>query len=139
MGKPIGTKNRTYSETDKEKILLEHYNDHISWKELCRKYNLSSSLVYDWDIKYKSKGVDGLKSNRGKHKNHHGDLYFRHFAQMVRSRRICELRKGPLGICGIPAIPGVVYCIAEDCYDRQVLKKLYAEGNAIRLCAHCLQ
>ncbi len=61
MGRLIGTKNRTYSEIDKEMILLEHYNDHISWKELCRKYNLSSSLIYDWDIKYKSKGIDGLK------------------------------------------------------------------------------
>jgi transposase-like protein len=93
MGRPIGTKNRTYSETDKEKILLEHYNDHISWKELCRKYNLSSSLVYDWDIKYKSKGVDGLKSNRGKHKNHHGDLYFRKPKNKIEELELELLKK----------------------------------------------
>ena len=36
MGRPIGTKNRKFSEKDKERILLEHYNNHIPWEELCR-------------------------------------------------------------------------------------------------------
>lgn len=93
MGRPTGTKNRTYSEIDKEKILLEHYNDHISWKELCRKYNLSSSLIYNWDIKYKSKGIDGLKSNRGKHQNRHGDLYFRKPKNKIEELELELLKK----------------------------------------------
>ena len=65
MGRPIGTKNRIFSVKDKERILLEHYNDHIPWKELCRQYELSSSLTYAWDIKYKTNGIEGLKTNKG--------------------------------------------------------------------------
>ena len=77
MGRPIGTKNRKFSEKDKERILLEHYNNHIPWEELCRQYELSSSLIYAWNVKYKTNGIDGLKTNSGKHKNNHGGLYLK--------------------------------------------------------------
>ena len=77
MGRPIGTKNRKFSEKDKKMILLEHYNNHIPWEELCRQYELSSSLIYAWNVKYKTKWIDGLKTNSGKHKNNHGGLYLK--------------------------------------------------------------
>ena len=103
MGRPIGTKNREFSEEDKERILLEHYNNHIPWKELCRQYELSSSLIYAWDIKYKTNGIDGLKTNRGKHKNNHGGLYLKkpknkieelELELMKKDIEIARLKKG---------------------------------------------
>ena len=103
MGRPIGTKNRKFSEKEKEKILLEHYNNHIPWDELCRQYELSSSLIYAWDIKYKTNGIDGLKTNSGKHKNNHGGLYLKkpknkieelELELMKKDIEIARLKKG---------------------------------------------
>ena len=103
MGRPIGTKNRKFSENDKERILLEHYNDHIPWEELCRQYGLSSSLIYAWDVKYRTNGIDGLKTNSGKHKNNHGGLYLKRpknkieeleLELMKKDIEIARLKKG---------------------------------------------
>ena len=103
MGRPIGTKNRKFSEKDKERILLEHYNNHIPWEELCRQYELSSSLIYAWNVKYKTNGIDGLKTNSGKHKNNHGGLYLKkpknkieelELELMKKDIEIARLKKG---------------------------------------------
>lgn len=103
MGRPIGTPNRAFSCEEKEKILLEHYNEHIPWNEICRKYNLSSSLVYSWSIKYREKGIKGLKTNSEKHKNNHGGLYLKkpknkieelELELMKKDIEIARLKKG---------------------------------------------
>ena len=103
MGRPIGTKNRKFSEKDKERILLEHYNNHIPWEELCRQYELSSSLIYAWNVKYKTNGIDGLKTNSGKHKNNHRGLYLKRpknkieeleLELMKKDIEIARLKKG---------------------------------------------
>lgn len=87
----------------KEKILLEHYNEHIPWKGLCRKYNLSSSLIYAWDVKYRTLGIEGLNSNSGKHKNCHSGLYLKkpknkieelELKLMKKDIEIARLKKG---------------------------------------------
>ncbi len=93
MGRPIGTKNRFFSEKDKERILLEHYNNRIPWEELCRQYELSSSLIYAWDIKYKTNGIDGLKTNRGKHKNPHAGLHLRKPKSKIEELELEILKK----------------------------------------------
>ncbi len=93
MGRPIGTKNRKFSEKDKERILLEHYNNRIPWKELCRQYELSSSLIYAWNIKYKTKGIDGLKTNSGKHKNNHGGPYLKKPKNKIEELELELMRK----------------------------------------------
>ena len=103
MGRPVGTKNRKYSVKEKEKILLEHYDDHMSWKQLCRKYNLSSSLIYEWDVKYKTKGINGLEVNSGKYKNLHAWLHLKkpknkieklELELMKKDIEIARLKKG---------------------------------------------
>ena len=93
MGRPIGTKNRIFSVKDKERILLEHYNDHIPWKELCRQYELSSSLIYAWDIKYKTNGIEGLKTNKGKNKNPHAGLHLRKPKNKIEELELEILKK----------------------------------------------
>ena len=77
MRRPKGTSNRQLSNEEKEKILLEHYNEHVPWNEIYKKYNLSSSLVYSWSVKYRENGVRGLDSNSGKHNNNYGGLYLK--------------------------------------------------------------
>ena len=103
MGRPKGTSNRQFSNEEKEKILLEHYNEHVSWNEIYRKYNLSSSLVYSWSVKYRENGVKGLDSNSGKHNNNYGGLYLKkpknkieelEFELMKKDIEIARLKKG---------------------------------------------
>ena len=93
MGRPIGTKNRIFSVKDKERILLEHYIDHIPWKELCRQYELSSSLIYAWDIKYKINGIEGLKTNKEKNKNPHAGLHLRKPKNKIEELELEILKK----------------------------------------------
>ena len=103
MGRPIGTANRIFSNEEKEKILLEHYNEHVPWNEIYRKYNLSSSLVYSWSVKYRENGIEGLNTNSGKHKNNHGGLYLKkpknkieelELELMKKDIEIARLKKG---------------------------------------------
>ena len=103
MGRPKGTSNRQFSNEEKEKILLEHYNEHVSWNEIYRKYNLSSSLVYSWSVKYRKNGVKGLDSNSGKHNNNYGGLYLKkpknkieelELELMKKDIEIARLKKG---------------------------------------------
>lgn len=68
MGRPLGGKNKKYSVKEKMSILNEHYESGLGWKQLCKLYNLSSSLVYSWDKKYQEFGIKGLENNN-KHNN----------------------------------------------------------------------
>lgn len=103
MGRLKSRINRQFSNEEKEKILLEHYNEHVSWKEIYKKYNLSSSLVYSWSVKYKENGVEGLNSRTGKHKNNYGGLYLKkpknkieelELELMKKDIEIARLKKG---------------------------------------------
>ena len=103
MGRPLGGENRKISVEEKESILLRHYKEHIPWKVLCKQYNISTSLIYAWDVKYRNLGVDGLNSNSGKHKNNHGGLYLKkpknkieelELELMKKDIEIARLKKG---------------------------------------------
>lgn len=93
MGRPIGTTNRIFSNEEKEKILLEHYNEHVPWNEIYRKYNLSSSLVYSWSVKYREKGIEGLNSSSGKHKNSYGGLYLKKPKNIIEELELELMKK----------------------------------------------
>ena len=60
---------------DKENIIKEYYKYGQSY--VCRKYNLSRSLIWNWVKKYEEKGIEGLKSSTGKHKNLNAGLHLR--------------------------------------------------------------
>ena len=40
MGRLKNRINRQFSKEEKEKILLEHYNEHVPCNEIYRKYNI---------------------------------------------------------------------------------------------------
>lgn len=69
MGRPIGTKNLIRTPEEKEKMILEYRNSKISQKLIANKYGLSRKLFQVWIKKYEEKGIEGLRSNTGKHPN----------------------------------------------------------------------
>ena len=71
----MGRKNVMRTSEEKEKILLEFYNTGIGRNEICRKYNIATSTLSKWREKYETKGLDGLKSNTGKHENKNAGIH----------------------------------------------------------------
>lgn len=51
---------------EKENIILEYYSGGIGRNEICRKYNISVSVLRNWRLKYDKNGIKGLESNTGK-------------------------------------------------------------------------
>lgn len=51
---------RQFTPEEKHSILQE--SERLGHTETCRKYSLSSSLIYNWRRKYLAKGKEGLKS-----------------------------------------------------------------------------
>lgn len=100
MGRPLGGNNRKFSIEDKIKILKDHYDNALSWKEICRKYNLSSSLIYNWDRKYNEEGRKGLESKRkhnlniGKYNRHPSEIDKLKKELMKKEIEIARLKKG---------------------------------------------
>jgi len=66
MGRPCGTKNNMRTPKEKEKILKEFYSGKIGRNEICKKYNISTSVFKKWRDNYEINGLEGLKSNTGK-------------------------------------------------------------------------
>ena len=65
MGKQIGQKNIMRTPEEKEKIVLEHLNNHTSLTELANKYSTTRGLIRQWKMKYLKDGLEGLISKTG--------------------------------------------------------------------------
>ena len=65
MGKQFGQKNVMRTPEEKEKIVLEHLNNHTSLTELANKYSTTRGLIRQWRIKYLKDGYKGLVSKTG--------------------------------------------------------------------------
>ena len=74
MGRPSGTKNNMRTPEEKEKILKEFYSGKIGRNEICRKYEISTSVLKKWRYNYENNGVEGLKSNTGKARINHKNM-----------------------------------------------------------------
>ena len=70
-------KNNMKTPEEKEKIIKRYLNgENIA--ELVREYQIGHKIIYKWLQKYEENGIDGLKSNTGKHNfisNHKGIYY----------------------------------------------------------------
>ena len=87
---------------EKEKILKEYLNGK-GIKKIEKEYNINNSVVYRWLEKYERDGIEGLKSNTGKHKNPSAGLHLRkpkdrieelEFELMKKEIEIARLKKG---------------------------------------------
>lgn len=67
MGRPSGTKNIMRSPEEKEKIVLEAFENGPT--VTFQKYRISEGLLHRWISKYRKDGIDGLRSKTGRAKN----------------------------------------------------------------------
>lgn len=65
------TKNTMRSPSEKERIVLEAYENGTS--ATSKKYSISERLLRSWIKKYRERGIEGLKSQTGKHSGKHGN------------------------------------------------------------------
>ncbi len=61
------TKNTMRSPSEKERIVLEAYENGLS--ATSKKHSISRRLLQSWIKKYREQGIEGLKSQTGKHGN----------------------------------------------------------------------
>lgn len=69
-------KNKNRTPEEKEAIILDYLSG-TGIMEIERKYNISDSSFYKWKKAYEEKGIEGLISQTGKHKNPNAGLYLR--------------------------------------------------------------
>ena len=88
---------------EKEKIIKEYYSNKVGRNEMCKNYNISTSVLWNWINKYEEKGLSGLKSNTGKHKNQASGIHLRkpknkieelELELMKKEIEIARLKKG---------------------------------------------
>ena len=65
-------KNTMRSPEEKERIILEYFNDqHPSYRKTADKYDISRRRFGIWIRKYREFGIEGLISQTGKHSGKH--------------------------------------------------------------------
>ena len=57
-------KNRVWSTSDKEKIILPVINFEKTMNQTCREYDISMGLLSTWIKKYKNNGIKSLENKR---------------------------------------------------------------------------
>jgi len=91
---------RTYKE--KEKIVKRYLNGESAVK-LAKEINTTDKMIREWTQKYEKNGLNGLKSNTGKHKNPNAGLHLKRpknkieeleFELMKKEIEIARLKKG---------------------------------------------
>ena len=63
------SKNIMRTPEEKEKLVLEMINNGYGFNTMSKKHDISKSVLSKWYYSYKEKGIEGLKSNTGKHKS----------------------------------------------------------------------
>ena len=66
MGIPKTNKYKMRSTYEKEQIVLENLEGHVTRQKLCDKYHLSTATIHEWITTYRQGGRDALVSNTGK-------------------------------------------------------------------------
>ena len=88
---------------EKEQIIKDLLENKITWAQTCKKYNLSQSVLYRWRVSYLEKGIEGLKSNTGRHHHPNAGIHFRkpkdkieelELELMKKDIEIARLKKG---------------------------------------------
>ena len=89
--------------SEKEEIVKEYLSGTTGIRKLSKKYETSHSVIYKWIENYKQYGIEGLKSNTGKHKNPNAGLHLKkpknkieelELKLMMKEIEIARLKKG---------------------------------------------
>ena len=60
------TKGRKTTFDERLKIVADHLISGSTYMETAEKYGISYQQIYQWILKYKTNGIDGLKDKRGR-------------------------------------------------------------------------
>ena len=93
MGRPKGGKNIIRTPKEKEKIVKDLLTGKLSWSQTWKKYNISESTLSKWKYDYIEKGIEGLKSKSGKHKNPNSGLHLRKPKNKIEELELEILKK----------------------------------------------
>ena len=93
MGRPTGTKNNMRTPEEKEKIILEYFDSGKGAIEFSRYIGIERKQLWKWIKKYREQGIDGLKSNTGKHKNHNVGFRLRKPKDRIEELELELMRK----------------------------------------------
>ena len=124
MGRPCGTKNNMRTPEEKEKILKEFYSGKIGRNEICKKYNISTSVFKKWRDNYEINGLEGLKSNTGKacKNNKHLGIHLRKPKNKIEELLNKEIASIPAintyiikPIFKLSTLTSVVYLLVPSC------------------------
>ena len=93
MGRPKGGKNILRTPKEKEKIVKDLLAGKLGWNQTWKKYNISQSTLSKWKYDYIEKGIEGLKSNSGKHKSPNSGLHLRKPKNKIEELELEILKK----------------------------------------------
>ena len=93
MGRPKGGKNILRTPKEKEKIVKDLLAGKLGWNQTWKKYNISQSTLSKWKYNYIEKGIEGLKSNSGKHKSPNSGLHLRKPKNKIEELELEILKK----------------------------------------------
>lgn len=77
---------------EKEKIVKDYLNGK-GIRNIEKEYGVRNAQVYRWIEKYERNGLEGLKSNTGRHKNHNAGLHLRKPQNRVEELELELMRK----------------------------------------------
>ena len=92
MNNEIGKNKIMRMPKDKEKIVKRYLNGE-SAEKLANEIKSTSKMIREWTRKYEKNGIDGLKSNTGKHKNHNAGLHLRKPKNKIEELELELMRK----------------------------------------------
>ena len=81
---------RTYKE--KEKIVKRYLSGESAVK-LAKEINTTDKMIREWAQKYEKNGLNGLKSNTGKHKNPNAGLHLKRPKNKIEELELEILKK----------------------------------------------
>ncbi len=94
--RPLGSKNRMRTAEEKEAIVLEYLNGEAGYRAVASAHGLNGSVMKRWIRKYRENGIEGLRSQTGRHTNRNVGHYDRHPSQIEKLKK--ELLKKEIEI-----------------------------------------
>ncbi len=92
MSSEIGKNKIMRTPKDKEQIVKRYLNGESSTK-LANEIKSTCKMIREWTIKYEENGIDGLKSNTGRHKNPNAGLHLRKPKDRIEELELELMRK----------------------------------------------
>ena len=96
MGRPLGSKNHVRTPEEKEAIVLEYLNGKAGYRAVAAAHDLSGSVLKTWIRKYRENGIEGLRSQMGRHAKRNSGHYDRHPSEVEKLKK--ELLKKEIEI-----------------------------------------